>query len=187
MYWNFCLQNGFKSAIKFICAAHNCAQKMWQQAMGSNLLSISITCLSVRLSGYPRAFCDFMSVYMVTRRPFKTRINASWRWTPTLEMNTDKFPGWGSSIPMHIYIYNINIYTNTHIYKNEINVLRLWTPELEMYFYKCSVWGSALRCIYPSVGSSRAYVSVCLYLYLSIYLSGPLRRLLEIILAESWI
>ena len=74
---------------------------MWPQAMGSNNLSNSIICSSICPSGCPRAFCDFMSVYMVVRRPFWTRINASRRWTPTLEINTNTFPVWGSSIAIH--------------------------------------------------------------------------------------
>ena len=59
---------------------------MRPQATGSNPLSGSIICPSVGPSGRPRAFYDFMSVCLVVRGPFWTRINASRRWTPTLQI-----------------------------------------------------------------------------------------------------
>ena len=41
-----------------ICAARNCAQRMWPQVTGSNPLSDSIIFLSVHLSVCPQAFCN---------------------------------------------------------------------------------------------------------------------------------
>ena len=64
----------------------------------SNPLIISIICPPVYLSIPTWAFCDFMSVCLVIRRPFGTWINSSRHWIPTLEINTNTFPVWGSSI-----------------------------------------------------------------------------------------
>ena len=70
--------------------------------MGSNTLSSSIICPSARLSCHLWNFCDLMSVYMVICDPFWTRIKASQRWNPTLEINTNTFPVQGASIAMHL-------------------------------------------------------------------------------------
>ena len=76
-------------------AACNCAQRMRQQATGSNPMSESIICPSIRLYGRLRAFCDFMLVCLVVRVPFWNRMNVSRLWTPKLEINTNIFPFWG--------------------------------------------------------------------------------------------
>ena len=60
--------------LEIIHAAHNCAQSMWSQAMGSNTLSGSIICPSVRPSvrpsGYPRAFFNFcICIYFLCGDP----------------------------------------------------------------------------------------------------------------------
>ena len=47
-----------------IRAACNCVQRMWTQATGSNPLSGSIICLSVRPSGHLREFFDFLFVFI---------------------------------------------------------------------------------------------------------------------------
>ena len=56
----------------------------------------------VRTSGRPLAFFDFMSVSLVFHGLFWTGINALRRWNPTLEMNTNIFTVWGSSVVMHL-------------------------------------------------------------------------------------
>ena len=45
--------------LTIIGAVHNCTQRMWLQAMESNPASGSILCISVCLSGFLQAFCDF--------------------------------------------------------------------------------------------------------------------------------
>ena len=66
--------------------------------------------MSVRPSVRPRAFCDFMSVCLVVRGPFWTRINASPRWTPTLEIKIQihfQFGGPASRCIYHLIAYVI--------------------------------------------------------------------------------
>ena len=78
---------------------------MRPQATVSNTLSDSIIFPSVRpvVRSFvrTRAFFDLMSVCLVVRGLFLTRINASRHWTPALEIKINKFPIWGSSIAMH--------------------------------------------------------------------------------------
>ena len=76
---------------------------MRPQATVSNPLRDNIICPSVHLSGPLQAFCGFMSVCLVVLGTFWTQINASRRWTPTLEINTNTFPVWVSSIAMYLY------------------------------------------------------------------------------------
>ena len=80
----------------------NYVQRMRLQAMGSNPLSGSIICTSVRPSVYLWAFCDIISVCLVVSGNVWTQINVSRRWIPILEIITNTFPVWGSIIAMYL-------------------------------------------------------------------------------------
>ena len=87
---------------------------MWLQATGLNPLSGSIIFPYVHPSSRLRASYDFMSVYLVVRGPFWTRINTGRRWTLTLKMNLNTFPVWGYVFThifkiIHVYICINNI------------------------------------------------------------------------------
>ena len=107
----------------------NYVQCMRPQAMGSNTLNGSKNVhLSIRLS---TGLLRFYVCLSVLRGPFWTRIKASRHWTPTIEINTNAFPAWGSSVVMH--------FPHTGVRRT-------------------------------AVGSSSAYVSVCLYVCISVYM-----------------
>ena len=83
----------------------NYVQCMRPQAMGSNPLNGSKNVHpSIRFSTGLLWFYVFLSVL---HRPFWTRIKASRHRTPRIEINTNAFPAWGTSVVLHFPILGL--------------------------------------------------------------------------------
>ena len=59
-----------------------------------------------------------------TKGQWHRRMNASRLWTPKLEINTNTFPVWGSSVAMHLFVL-VYIYIFIYIYSGHMRCTQL--------------------------------------------------------------
>ena len=108
-----------------------------------------------------------LCICLVVRRPFWTQINAYRHWTPTLEISTNTFPVWGSSIAMHTYIY---IYILMH-YDDEPQHWKCMSINFQFGVQRRDAFIPQTGDLSSPVGSRQAGVSLCLSVYLSLRFS----------------
>ena len=95
------LKTGNKSSIaQLVIACRACGHRPRIQIPR---VAVYYVCLSICPSVWSSARILWFYVYLYGRpQAFLTGINISRRCTPTMEMNTNTYPVWGSSVAMHL-------------------------------------------------------------------------------------